>query len=197
MIVQNFSELKYKNLANDQLIAYAILSIKRQRDECTFERLVRECFVLFPKSFGFYRYPEWPDSIKLDRPLRDLRHKRLVSGSNQTKFNLTGLGERYALEIEKSLTGGTSFKKATLILGRREKRLLDAIGNSDEFQTYLRVGEKLHINILTLKKLFFGTMETPKAVVVKNIEHLLTIAKEGNRLELLDFLNFCKQKINE
>jgi len=39
----------------------------------TFEHLVKECFDRFPESFSFYRYKNWPDSLKLDRPIRKLR----------------------------------------------------------------------------------------------------------------------------
>ena len=68
-----YQDKVYTQITSDQLILFAILSIKRSGDECTFERLIKERFTLFPKSFNFHRYPQWPDSIKLDRPLRDLQ----------------------------------------------------------------------------------------------------------------------------
>lgn len=193
--MSQFTENIYLKFPSDQLITFAILSVKRNKDECTFERLVKECFTLFPKSFGFYRYPDWPDSLKLDRPLRDLRLKRFISGSNQTRFDLTTLGEKYAIEIEKRLLGNHQQIKKPAPLGRKEKRLFDNIKASEEFKVFNSGKGKKTITEPALKRLFFGTMETPIVLIGKNVDHLINLASDAGEEELLKFLHYCKELI--
>jgi hypothetical protein len=94
------------NLVINELILFCIHSVISGNEKCTFERLVKESFTLFPKSIEFTRYPVWPDSRKLDRPLRFLRKERLIIGDPKSFFILTQEGEKRALEISKMLKQG-------------------------------------------------------------------------------------------
>lgn len=98
----SFDEELYTKIAINDLIIFAIHSIKGKDKECGFEDLVSECFRLFPKTFAFLKHPKWPDSRKLDRPLRDLRRKSLVKGGPQAAFALTNKGKKKSLEIVKA-----------------------------------------------------------------------------------------------
>ena len=93
------------NPVND-LILFSIYSVVTSNEICSFERLIKECFILFPKAFGFARYPLWPDSRKLDRPLRNMRSGKLIKGDPKTEFFLTQEGREKVQEIEKSLRQG-------------------------------------------------------------------------------------------
>lgn len=92
----------YKEKSINDLILFGIYSLVEKKEKCTFENLVRECFRLFPKAFSFSKYPQWPDSRKLDRPLRTLRKRRLIDGNPKTSFFLTKSGKKLAEEIVKS-----------------------------------------------------------------------------------------------
>ncbi len=97
-----------KNLsvtAND-LILFCIHSVISNNEECSFERLVKECFFLFPDSIKFHRYPIWPDSRKLDRPLRFLRDEKLIIGDPKTYFLVTDEGQKRVAEVSKILRQG-------------------------------------------------------------------------------------------
>jgi len=83
---------------------------RKNEEKCTFERLIEECFTLFPKEFGFSQHPQWPDSLKLDRQLRILRKRKLITGNPKTSFFLTKLGKKIALEIAKSFRQRKLFK---------------------------------------------------------------------------------------
>jgi len=87
----------------NELILFAIYSLGESSKKCTFEELIKECFSLFPKEFCFSKHPQWPDARKLDRPLRTLRKKKLITGSPQTSFSLTSSGRKLAQEIVKIL----------------------------------------------------------------------------------------------
>ncbi len=86
----------YDKISTKELILFAILSVSKKKEKCSFPRLLEECFALFPKSFFLSGYSMWPDSRKLDRPLRALRQKKLVLDD----ISLTKAGEKKALEVE-------------------------------------------------------------------------------------------------
>ncbi|OGZ84724.1 MAG: hypothetical protein A2599_03730 [Candidatus Staskawiczbacteria bacterium RIFOXYD1_FULL_39_28] len=97
---------KIANFSVNDLILFCIHSIVLNSEQCSFERLVKECFTLFPDTLKFSRYPIWPDSRKLDRPLRALRSEKLIIGDSKNYFILTKTGEEKALEVAKSLRQG-------------------------------------------------------------------------------------------
>jgi len=89
-----------KKSLND-LIIFCLYSAKSR---CSFEELIKECFSLFPEYFSFSKIKKWPDSRKLDRPLRTLRKRKLIIGGPNTYFSLTKLGRKQAEEISKILS---------------------------------------------------------------------------------------------
>ena len=99
---KSFDKELGKNLGINESILVGIYSTVNNGEKCTFERLVKESFGLFPEAFCFSKNPEWPDSRKLDRPLRTLRKRKLITGNPKTYFSLTKLGKKMAIEILKT-----------------------------------------------------------------------------------------------
>ena len=97
---------KNLNFSVNDLILFCIHSVVLNNEKCSFERLVKECFTLFPDTLKFERYPIWPDSRKLDRPLRGLRNEKLIVGDPKTYFILTKTGEARVIIISKALRQG-------------------------------------------------------------------------------------------
>jgi hypothetical protein len=97
---------KKNNTPVNDLILFCIHSVLENGEQCSFERLVKECFTIFPDTLKFPRYPIWPDSRKLDRPLRALRNEKLIIGDPKTYFILTPEGEARAADVSKSLRQG-------------------------------------------------------------------------------------------
>ncbi len=97
---------KNSSFSVNDLILFCIHSVILNAEKCSFERLVKECFGIFPDALKFERYPIWPDSRKLDRPLRFLRNGKLIIGDTKSYFVLTKEGEKRALEISKVLKQG-------------------------------------------------------------------------------------------
>lgn len=104
-----FEEEFYKNKSVNNLILFSIYSLLIKKERCNFEELIKECFTLFPKVFGFSKYRKWPDARKLDRPLRWLRKKRLITGNPKTYFSLTKAGRKIAEDLTKSSRQGKLF----------------------------------------------------------------------------------------
>jgi len=97
-----FDQELYSKISINDLIVFSMHSIRNRQKECNFEDLVNECFNFFPQIFAFSTHPNWPDSRKLDRPLRDLRKKGLIKGGPQARFSLTQKGKKKSLEIVKA-----------------------------------------------------------------------------------------------
>ena len=102
----NKKNSKSQNFSVNDLILFCIHTVVSSSEQCSFERLIKECFTLFPDTLKFSRYPIWPDSRKLDRPLRALRKERLIIGDPKTYFILTKLGEEKAASVSKALRQG-------------------------------------------------------------------------------------------
>jgi len=102
---KTFDEELYKKIAINDLIIFCIYFIIGKGEKCTFERLIKECFFLFPKVFSFTHIPQWPDSRKIDRPLRYLREEKVI---NEIKgvFSLTKIGEKRAQDLVKVFKQG-------------------------------------------------------------------------------------------
>jgi len=94
---RSITEELYKKVSINDLILFAVYSLSLQNKKCNFERLTKECFILFPRTFSFSHITKWPDSRKLDRPLRLLRRKKLIT----TSFSLTKSGKKIAEDIFK------------------------------------------------------------------------------------------------
>lgn len=107
---KSFDEELYKKTGINDLILLGIFSVIENKEKCTFERLIKECFILFPGTFSFSQHPKWPDSRKLDRSLRTLRKKNLIKGNPKTFFSLTKLGKETAEEVAKTFRQRKLFK---------------------------------------------------------------------------------------
>jgi len=105
-----FDKELYKDLGINELILLGIYLIVNNGEKCTLERLIKESFNLFPAAFCFSQYPEWPDSRKLDRPLRTLRKRKLITGNPKAYFSLTKLGKKIAIETAKIFRQKKLFK---------------------------------------------------------------------------------------
>ena len=99
---KSFNPILYHKISINDLILFSMLSIIKKQEKCGFERLVKECFSLFPEIFSFDKYPLWPDARKLDRSLRTLRKKKLIIGDPTTHFSLTKTGRKTAEEVAKT-----------------------------------------------------------------------------------------------
>ncbi len=105
-----YNEETYRKIPIAHLIIFNMYLLLEKNKKCSFERLIEECFNLFPKTFSFSQYPQWPDSRKLDRPLRLLRDKKLIIGDPGTFFFLTKAGKNLAEEISKNFSQKKLFK---------------------------------------------------------------------------------------
>lgn len=186
----------YIQFSLEDLILVAVYSIKSRKEDCTFERLVKECFTLFPKKFSFSRYPQWPDSLKLDRPLRKLQERKLLLGNRTVSYDLSPVGRKVCLKVLKRLKISGIIPPSTATnTGRKEKRILDRVRQSDLFHEFLSKKGKFRVSNPQIRTLFLCTMETPLKVVIQNINYVQDLAKELKDKSLSNFLIICENQI--
>jgi hypothetical protein len=88
------------NVSIINLILSTVFLINEKKEKCTFEKLAKECFDLFPESFSLGEYPLL-DSRKLDRPIRSLKSDKIIKVDNNGDLSLTKKGISRAKEIDK------------------------------------------------------------------------------------------------
>jgi len=188
------SEVKYNSIPKENLIVFGIYSVTKNGEGCSFERLVKECFTLFPKVFAFSRYPEWPDSLKFDRQLRTLRERGWIVGGARTSISLTKFGEKIAEETEQMLAGSRLPKEANKkpIRGA-DTALIHLLKESAAFKRFLRDKERLSVTEMELRALLRCTLETPPRVLKQNLQYSKNLARDYAEKELLDFLEACEK----
>jgi len=103
---KSIEEELYKKAPVNDLIIFSIYLITEAGKKCNFEVLTEKCFRLFPKVFFIPGYPGWPDTRKLDRPLRALRSSKFITGNPQAEFELTRKGRKKAVEIAENFRQG-------------------------------------------------------------------------------------------
>lgn len=193
-----FSPEIYQKIEMQNLIIFAIYSITQSGETCTYERLVAESFHMFPMVFRFRRYPQWPDSLKFDRPLRTLREKGFLVGTVKDHFGLTDFGRAKAKEIESVLAG----KKTSIFLkkdrshGRSvDDKLIEYLKDSEYFNRFLRDPKDFVISDPEFRRILRCTMETPERVLKQNLEYYKNVARSYNEKQILQFLTACESQI--
>lgn len=194
--LKSFSEKVYKNVQMNRLILFGIYSVNSKKEECTFERLVKESFTLFPRVFGMSRYPKWPDTLKFDRALRDLREQGLITGSSKISFSLTRFGEKLAKETKEVLK-----TKVRRKVGHKTRRGADVnwinyLKKSEAFHKFLKNKKKFSITEMEFRNLLRCTLESPIRIIKQNLLYSKNLAKEFKENDLVEFLEVCSKKLN-
>jgi len=199
---KKYLERIYLKINSSDLIIFAIYLIQKNKEICTFERLVAECFNNFPKTFAFRRYPQWPDSEKLSRPLRTFREKGLITG---------GVGGRYSPgEIKLTNLGIEEAKHVGLILSQKksidsskkqhrppasiDEKLIYQLKTNKYFNQFLKNPKKFIITDQEFRSILRSTPETPERIVKQNFQYLKNVAKLYRENKIIEFLDHLESR---
>ncbi|MDI6840554.1 MAG: hypothetical protein QMD71_06890 [bacterium] len=130
---KQFDENIYTSISLTKLVIFAINEIANNGEECAYERIVKECFTLFPKRFSFQRYPEWPDGSRIKIEISRCRDKGWVTGNEKNGFQITLLGKRVAQEVLKELQEGKVKKLQTGQIRDRGNAIIKYLKESEPF----------------------------------------------------------------
>lgn len=190
----------YIDLSYDDLVVYALHSIIDQGKDPSFENLVVECFILFPKKFGLPGFTDiYPDSAQVNKSwLRCRTDKGLISGSKAQGFQLTDRGLNLAKEISSKLNRNINkTESSTTIKGDRRTRsgrLIMEIENSVIYHRYKNLGEATEISDFEFCDLIYTTLDSSPETMCKHLKLFLDAASDYERTEIKAFLLFCQTK---
>lgn len=170
----------------EDLILIGIDAVVKKKHKCSYGDLINELFSEHPNKFSIADYPKWPDTLKLDRPLRYLRSDRLIIGSPVTFYSLTPLGkEKIRFLNNKHFLAKENSNKPT-----RSPSLifLKELENSEDFKNYLSNQEDFKPNNMKIRAITRFTLETPKKVVLDHLRFLKKTARREKRGTLENFV---------
>lgn len=195
MITAEDKEVTYTQMDIHSLILICIDNITVNNEDCTFERLVYECFTNFSKTFCLFRYPQWPDSNKLDRPLRKLRERGLIVGSPKIGFLLTEDGKHQVARAKRMLKHGAKFKPTPRVLKGKERNFVAYIKSSELYERFEHDKFNFDLTEQEFIDLLRATLETPRRVLRQNLAQYKKLAEEVGDISLQEFLVTCEAKM--
>jgi len=191
---KQFDERIYSSISLTKLIILAINEIVSNREECAYERVVKECFTLFPKRFSFQRYPEWPDGTRVKIEILRCRDNGWVTGNEKNGFQITLLGKRAAQEVLKDLQEERVKKQRTGQIRDRGDTIIKYLKESEPFRRFQQNKENFNISEGEFRRLLVATFETPPRVLKQNLNYCLDICKQYGENELFEFLKQCEKQ---
>lgn len=194
---KQFDERIYSSISLTKLTILAINEIVSNGEECAYERVVKECFTLFPKRFSFQRYPEWPDGTRVKIEILRCRDNGWVTGNEKRGFQITLLGKRVAQEVlkelEKSKTEMPHIKKSQS--RDRGDTIITYLKSSEPFKRFQQEEENFNITEEEFRRLLVATFETPTKILEQNLKYYLDICGQYREEKISKFLKGCARQM--
>ncbi len=180
----------------DDLVVYCVSEILRGGEECTFERLVYESFTRFPEAFGLRRYPDWPDSARVNKAwLRCRTDKGWIAGSVKEGFRPTPAGETVAQRVASRLRAGPALVGSREAPRTRERfeALLRNIRRDPLFRRFASRRDGFELSDMELRRFLGATLETPPRILKQNLHAYRNAASVYQDVDVLNFLAACEK----
>ncbi len=191
-------EGNYEALGVDYLLIYCVRRVLENGEECTLERLVYECFTLFPKKFALSRYSQWPDSTRVYRSWRRcIDPNNWLKGTPQEGFHLTSKGKTIALEVAEKLRDPSliiNHQKAMSRTRGKEEAVVHYLRKSNAFRKWMENHGSFVISESELRSLLNATLETPREVLSDNLEYYFENAELVKDNNTIEFLHTCRNQ---
>jgi hypothetical protein len=179
----------------DRLLILAAHRIAQAREECTFERLVYECFTAFPEQFGLRRYPEWPDSARVNKAwLRCRTDRGWLVGNVKEGFRLTDAGVEVAEQVKNSLNSGRGslVKRRPAASRERYDAMLRFLRASDSFRRFATSEGGVTLTESEFRNMLGCTLQTPPRVLRQNLSSYRHAAEVYEDHQVVEFLKTCE-----
>lgn len=197
---KNFDARIYTAIPYDDLMMFALYSLKQKKLDATVENLVVECFILFPERFGLPGYTnQYPDSAQVDKSwLRCRTDKALITGDKARGFDLTARGLEVVHRTQKRLGAKSiNIKELLSVKGdRRTKtgRLVKQLEENLAFKKFKKNGSVEDMSDYQFCDLIYSTLDALPETRRKNLQQLKDNVKDYNRKDMTSFLEACEAK---
>ena len=203
-----FDPEAYTKIMLNDLVIYAVYSLRQQGAEISSEDIISACFLWFPQRFALRKHPHWPDSAIVNRHRSGCKSKGYLRGSAKAGFQLTARGIKRAQKVEKllgkPLPAPKSKKLAVPVsstlkqtihpeLKTDARKYVRSIETSDAYKHYKKGAP---LNEFDFRSLLLCTMESPPATLARNLEQFKKYVNIQDRKELSSFLEFCEEKFS-
>ena len=189
-----FNESIYTEVSLTKLTIFAIAKIVESGEECAYERVVKECFTLFPKRFSFQRYPDWPDGTRVKIEILRCRDKGWVTGNEKKGFQLTSMGRRVAEEVLREVQQGPAKKLHSTQTRDRGDTVISYLRKSEPYRRYQEDKENFTVTEEEFRRLLVATFETPPKVLEQNLNYCFELCKGYGEKEFCEFLKKCREQ---
>jgi hypothetical protein len=190
----SFDESIYTSISLTKLVIFAIGRIDENGEECAYERVVKECFTLFPKRFGLQRYREWPDGARIKIEILRCRDNGWVTGNEKNGFQITSLGKRVAEEILKELQERPTRKLRPTQTRDRGDTIISYLKKSEPYKRYQENKETFAISEEEFRRLLVSTFETPHRVLKQNLNFCSDVCEQYGERQMVEFLKECEKQ---
>lgn len=199
---EQFDTVIYTKISIDDLVVYALYDLVAKGAKPSFENLVAHSFALFPKRFMLPGYPDYPDSLQINRSwVRCRTDKRLIEGSAAKGFKLTVPGLEVARRTMKRLR--MSKEDLERISRTKEERLgmvdkfVKHVEDSTAYRVFNQTGKLTEVSDYDFAGMLMCSLDAPKRVLVENLEVLMSACEEVGRKDLTIFLGQCKEAFRD
>ena len=194
---------------NRELVVYALALLGGESRRLHTEDVAKKCYELFPASFSWTRYPEFPDKDIVRVALTDARKDKygaLVdgrSGEKQGQFRTTqrspvsdgwtlteaGVAWIKENEIRLEVHGGTgSFKSHR----QRVLKQLSKVRKHSLYLSYLNNKEEFTPSIGDIAALVRCRVDAPREVWMARFSTIENRAKVADQETIIDFIQRCQ-----
>jgi len=190
----------YGRIALNDLVTFAVYFLSQTGGEINAEDIVAACFKLFPERFQLRGYPAWPDSTVVNKRWLDCRDKGYLHGSTAGGFSLTAKGLELAEKTAAILSGKQrlfkkpGLEKVSAEMRTRAGRFVRSLETSEAFQKFSTDGPSAQIGEFDFRNMLLCTMESSPATLRSNLDQFRQYAALYQRNDLLQFLDFCREK---
>jgi len=207
-----FNENIQKKVGRDRAIVYAVYLLESNKIEPTFQRTCVVCFKLFPESFSFSEFPEFPDSRIVRNCLWHCVYKTKgwLVGSDKTKYSTTEKSRMEVIPIFLKLLDskmdveslphtmkvrGISKKELVTKSIDKEGKIIQEIKQSKGFQLFNRNREE--IKSFDIKQSLGGDRYVSEAFLNKKLKDALEACKLLNDNDVISYLKWIQETWNK
>jgi len=182
----------------DQLFLRAIYKFLEDNSQkiIQWEDVVKSCFEMFPETFSFEKYKEWPDTWKIHNCMWRCRNQRQwINGDAKVGISLTQIGKTMgSVKIENKRHKDIQDRK---IGPGMDPKMIKFVKESSLYKKYQKEKRLFSPSESEIRSLLKTTMETDFKTLKRNMDYLKKVIKDYQENDLIDFTEIINKKIKE